>query len=80
MGLSDLPASGRMYISIASPPDREDLVAEIFFGDEQWAEINTQGGDVNLEIHPRRSGEFWTFNYEDALQAIHEARSQLLDN
>lgn len=30
-------------ICISSPPDREKLVAEIFFGDTQWAELNQEG-------------------------------------
>ena len=29
-------------ICLSSPPDREKLVAEIFVGDVQWAEINQE--------------------------------------
>ena len=30
-------------VDLASPPDRERLVAQIMIGDEQWAEINQEG-------------------------------------
>ena len=67
-----------MHISIASPPDREDLVAEIFFGHDQWAEVSNEGGSLTLEIYPQRTGEPWAFSYDDALAAIQEARRRLL--
>ena len=79
MTLSDRLEPGKMHISIASPPDRENVVAEIFFGHEQWAELNTEGNTVNLELYPQRSGEPWTFNYEEALAAIQEAHRRLMD-
>ncbi len=34
--------SGKFEIQIASPPDREKLVALIMIGSEQWAELNRE--------------------------------------
>jgi hypothetical protein len=38
----------KFTISISSPPDREELVADIFFGteqsNEQWAELSQDEG------------------------------------
>jgi hypothetical protein len=47
-----------MRICISSPPDREKLVAEIFFGDEQWAELNQESGTLELEFYPKPSSKF----------------------
>lgn len=79
MTFSDRLEPGKMHISIASPPDREKVVAEIFFGHELWAEVNSEGDKVTLEIYPQRTGEPWTFSYDDAVAAIHEARRRLVD-
>ena len=64
-------------ISIASPPDREHLVAEIFFGYAQWAEINQEGNVPEIEFYPRPDGKPWRLSLEDALAAIKEARTRL---
>ena len=40
-------------IDIASPPDREHLVAEILVGGEQWAEVNIESGRLDVELYPR---------------------------
>lgn len=44
-------------ICISSPPDRNNLVAEIFFGYIQWAEINTEQKNVQIEFYPRPDGK-----------------------
>ena len=49
-----------LRICISSPPDRERLVAEIFFGDEQWAELNQEGTELLFEFYSRQSGEPWS--------------------
>jgi hypothetical protein len=66
------------HVSIASPPDRESLVAMIDFNGEQWAEINSESGDVRVELYPRRDGQPWVFDLADAMAAIDVARSRLL--
>ena len=66
-------------ISISSPPDREKLVAEIFFGDVQWAEINQERDALELEFYPRPDGEPWRINYTDALDALNEAKRRLIE-
>jgi len=44
-----------MYrIGISS--DREKLVAEIFFGDTQWAEVNQEREIVEVEFYIRLDG------------------------
>lgn len=66
-------------ICISSPPDREVLVAEVFFGDEQWAEINVEKGVPVIELYPRQDGQPWQFEYEFAMKALQDAGNRLLD-
>ena len=66
------------HVSIAGPPHRKSLVAMIDFNGEQWAEINTESGDVRVEIYSRRDGQPWAFDLADAMAALEAARSRLL--
>jgi hypothetical protein len=65
-------------IAIASPPDREKLVAEFFFGDTQWAEINQEREALAVEFYPRPDGEPWRIDYQDALKALDEGKRGLM--
>lgn len=69
--------SNEIKISISSHPDRNFLVAEIFIGSEQIAEINREGKKVEIEIYSRKSGEAWKIDYEDLIDALQEARQKL---
>lgn len=65
-------------LCISSPPDRERLVAEIFFGDQQWAELHQEGPELVLEIYPRRDGKPWQLSFEVVTSALADARKRLL--
>jgi hypothetical protein len=67
-----------MRIRISSPPDREKLVAEIFCGNEQWAELNQESNTLTLEIYPRRDGKPWDFSFNKALSALQDAQRRLI--
>ena len=66
-------------IQIASPPDREKLVAMILVDNDQWAELNQESEKLTLEIYPRQDGKPWAIDFVDALQALQDARQRLLD-
>lgn len=68
----------KMRMDIASPPDREKLVAELFFGSEQWAEINQESDSLVIELYPRRDGRPWEFPYHEAIAALERARKRLV--
>lgn len=67
-----------LRICISSPPDREHLVAEIFFGDEQWAELSQEQGVLSLEFYPRRGKEFWQLPLDEVMLALDEAKTRLI--
>ena len=65
-------------ITVASPPDREHLVAEVFVESEQIAEINQEGqGGLSIEIYPRSDGKAWRLPYAQLVQALSDAQHRL---
>lgn len=68
----------RISIDIASLPDREKLVAELFVGTEQFAELNTESGELLLEVYPRQDGEPWRLSYAELLEALSHAKQRLV--
>lgn len=64
-------------ISISSPPDRESLVAEVFVGSEQLAEVNHEHGMWSVEFYPRASGEPWRLPFDAALRVLQDAKNRL---
>lgn len=69
--------SDAFRICVSSPPDRERLVAEIFLGDTQWAEVRQEHEALEVEFYPRPDGKPWRIGYQDALQALEGARQRL---
>lgn len=65
-------------ICISSPPDREKLVAEIFFGDIQWAELNHEFEDIEIEFYPRPDGQPWRISLFKAINALEGAKIRLI--
>ena len=68
----------KMSVDIASPPDREKLVAQVSFDREQWAEISQESGSLTLELYPRRDGKPWSFGYDEAIKTLVSARKRLI--
>jgi hypothetical protein len=67
----------RMRICISSPPDREKLVAEIFFENEQWAELNQEHSQPTLEIYPRKDCRPWSLPFQAVAEALSMAKERL---
>lgn len=65
-------------LCVSSPPDREKLVAEIFFGDDQFAELNQEGAELQLEIYSRRDGKPWQVPLGTLEKALADARLRLV--
>ena len=69
--------TGRITIDIASPPDREKLVAEIFVDHEQLCELNIEAGELAVELYPRRDGNPWQMPLQELMQALTRAKEKL---
>jgi hypothetical protein len=69
-----------LKVKIASVPDRDNLVGELWEGDAMWAELSREGeGQLVLEIYPRTTGEPWSFRFEYVMRSLREAKARLLE-
>ena len=69
---------GKFEIEIASLPTREDLVAEIFYDDDQWAQISKIDGELLVQFYSPSKDEFWEFPLDNVLLALEKAKKKLL--
>lgn len=68
----------KFVIQIASVPDRDRAVAEIWFGEAMVAELHVvPDGTFELDIFARESSGPWFFDLESWLTALVDARSAL---
>jgi hypothetical protein len=65
-------------ILITSPPDRQRIVAEIWCDDDQLAEVNDESGYARVEIYPRVDGEPWVLPYDELLELLKHAKTELV--
>jgi hypothetical protein len=65
-------------IELASVPDRDEVVAEIWWGDAMVAELHrgTTGG-VEVEIYAAESREPWSFDLTSWLAVLVEAQRRM---
>ena len=64
-------------ILIGSVPDREKLVAMLFYGSVQWAEISQDRGELILELYEHPTGQSWNLKFDEVIQALLEAKARL---
>lgn len=63
---------------IASPSDREQLVCEIYYGEELVAEISQENKRLCISIYPPNKDEWWTFGLSEFQKAVEDAKNHLL--
>jgi len=69
-----------LTLQIASLPDRENVVSEIWFGNHQVAEIFIEDGEaIQIEIFPAPDAGVWSFDLDAFLTILTEAKSNLRD-
>lgn len=65
-------------VEIASVPDRDEVVAEIWWNKEMVAEVQRAvGGGFQLDIYASESRAPLSFNLQDWLSALAEAQRRL---
>lgn len=64
-------------IEIASLSDREELIAELWFGADQVAELSRDNGSLTLQLYGPPSN-WWEFPFEDFTVALNVMRLRLL--
>lgn len=68
----------QLTLNMASVPDKESVVSEIWFGDDQVAELSNESScKLVIEIYPPPEGGVWTFDLEDFHSILVRARDNL---
>jgi len=68
----------KFRITIASLPDREELVAEILYDNVQWCEISQEAGDLVVQFYAHPRQRFWEFSLDEAIEVLEKAKKKLL--
>jgi hypothetical protein len=67
-----------LTLQIASLSDRDKVVSEIWFGNDQVAEVsNERNGQTIIEIFSAPSGGAWSFALDEFQKILVEARDNL---
>jgi N-acetyl-beta-hexosaminidase len=66
----------QFLIEIASLPDREHVVAEIWFDNQMIAEVSQDTGELVVEFY---SNENLSFDYDRFCEVLEEAKIKLLE-
>jgi hypothetical protein len=72
-------------ITIAVPPDREHLVAEVSIETTvgkrkvlgEFFELNTENGELTVEIYNRDDGKDWVISFQDLMDLLQRAKKRL---
>jgi hypothetical protein len=75
---SSLP--NRLTVQVASVPDREGIVTEVWLDQEQLAELRHERDGVLIEIYPGPDGRPWEVSYEALIATLQHARIRLNGN
>jgi hypothetical protein len=65
-------------IVITSLPYRENLVAEIYYKNEQWVEISNEKQQLIVQFYGPLAEQYWEFSLDEALEALEKARLKLI--
>ena len=68
----------KFRITIASLPDRENLVAEILYKGVQWVEISQETEELTIQFYSHPRQRYWEFLLDEALEVLEKAKKRLL--
>ena len=68
----------KFKIEIASLPNRDELVAEIFYENLQFAEIFYENNKLMIEFYGYEKKDIWLFSFHQIMGILEEAKQKLL--
>ena len=68
----------KFRITVASLPDREELVSEILYDGVQWAEISQETNDLVVQFYAHPRQKHWEFSFNEAIKVLEKAKKRLL--
>ena len=69
----------KFEILIASLPDKENLVAEIYYENMYWAEISKEMDEVVIQFYSHPKKKYWEFSLDEALDILSKAKARFLE-
>jgi len=73
-----MTSDSQSKVLITSLPDRDGVVAEIYFGSSQFAELSHVGSSFFCEVYPAVDGKPWRLELGELEQALASAKAKLL--
>ena len=70
---------GKFEIIIASLPNKENLVADIYYNNLNWAQISQETEAIMIRFYPPEYTPFWEFNLDEALEILEMAKKRMID-
>lgn len=65
-------------IVIASLPDRENCVCEIYYDQIEWAEISQENKEIIIQFYKHPFQDYWEFPMDIALEILKQAKKKFL--
>ena len=71
----------KFEIIVASAPDRERLVAEVYYDSMYWAEISQEKeqGPLIVQFYSHPKGKYWEFTLDETMAILAKAKKALID-
>lgn len=66
-------------ILIASLPNREHCVCEIYYNNVQWVEISKETDEPIIQFYANPRQSFWEFPLDVALEVLEKAKKRYLE-
>jgi hypothetical protein len=64
-------------LQVASVPDRDEPVVEIWVGDDMWCEIRLEDDRPRVQIFSREN-EPWDFDLEEVRELLERGRQEVM--
>ena len=65
-------------IVIASLPDRDKCVCEIYYNHVEWTEISQENSEIVIQFYSNPSQNYWEFPLDVALEVLQNAKKKFL--
>lgn len=66
-------------VVIASLPNRENCVCEIYYNHVQWVEISQETEETIIQFYSHPDQDYWEFPLDVALQVLEKAKRRYLE-
>ncbi|MBS0606098.1 MAG: hypothetical protein JSR57_04030 [Verrucomicrobia bacterium] len=63
---------------IASDVNKEKVFVEVFYGDDQWAEISQEEKEPLVIFFSPSDAKYWELPFQEALEVLLKAKESLL--